>query len=190
MMLKLSVALTLFAVIATTSFASAESTYFTPRSILKDFFPASKVVSYSRFTPSPGERKAIEKRLGYKLTRKDYVFYVAKTGDTIDGYAFIGNQLGQHLPITYAVKLSTAGAVLRQEIMVYREQRGGEIRDKRFRQQFTGKTAADALRLGGDIDVISGATISSRAIAVGVKRALVLFEVGILNATKLASAQD
>lgn len=161
--------------------AEAETTYFTTRGVLKEFFPNSDKVTYLRFTPTVAERTALAKQLGYALAKKSYVFYVAKTGDAIDGYAFVGDEVGQHLPITFAVKLSVEGMVLRQEIMVYREPRGDEVRDKRFRDQFKGKTVDDPIVANDDIDCISGATISSHAIAVGVRRAVVLFDQAIAS---------
>ncbi len=161
--------------------AEAETTYYTTRGVLKEFFPASDKVTYLRFTPTKAERTALEKRLGYALAKKSYVFYVAKTGDKIDGYAFVGDEMGLHLPITFAVKLSARGQVLRQEIMVYREQRGDEVRDKRFRNQFKGKTVDDPIVANNDIDCVSGATISSHAIAVGVRRTVVLFDEAITS---------
>ena len=167
--------------------AQAKGNYFTTKTMLKEFFPSSKRVTYSRFTPSGAVRKAVANRLGYPLANKSYIFYVAMTGHTIDGYAFIDNEKGQHQPITFAVKLSTSGTILRQEIMVYREQRGDEVRDPRFRKQFQGKNVDDSLRIGKDIDTISGATISSKAISRGVKRALVLFDEAFVKSNKLAS---
>lgn len=161
--------------------AEAETTYYTTRGVLKEFFPNSDKVTYVRFTPTKAERKVLAKRLGYALAKKSYVFYVAKTGDTIDGYAFVGDEMGQHLPITFAVKLSPRGKVLRQEVMVYREPRGDEVRDKRFRNQFKGKTVDDPIVANDDIDCISGATISSHAIAVGVRRTVVLFDEAIAS---------
>ncbi len=156
--------------------ARAEARSFTIRSVLKEFFPNSDKVTYEVFTPTRSQRAVLRKRLGYKLARKRYIFYVAKTGDDVDGYAFIDDEMGQHLPITFGVKLSRDGVVLRQEVMTYREQRGGEIRDKRFRKQFVGKTVDVPISASDDIDCVSGATISSRAIAVGVRRAVVLFD--------------
>ena len=99
----------------------------------------------------------------------------------------IDEENGQHLPITFAVKLSPDGVVQRQEIVAYREARGDEVRDARFRNQFVGKSARDPLLPGDDIVAVSGATISSRAMAVGVKRALVLFE-ELLRPTQAAGA--
>lgn len=159
--------------------ARAEGTYFTTKGILKDFFPRSEKVSFERVTPTAAQRAELKKKLGYELAQKQYIFYVAKTGGRIDGYAFIDDQLGQHLPITFAVKLAPDGSVARQEIMVYRESRGDEVRDARFRKQFIGKTAADLIRANKDIDCVSGATISSHAVANGVRRAVLLFDIAV-----------
>ena len=114
--------------------------------------------------------------LGYPPRKLSYTIYVAKTGEQIDGYAVIDEEKGQHLPITFAVQFSRDGAVQRQEIMVYRERYGDEIRDPRFRQQFVGKHSRSPLREGEEVIALSGATISSRAMVIGVRRALVLLD--------------
>jgi Na+-translocating ferredoxin:NAD+ oxidoreductase RnfG subunit len=44
-------------------------------------------------------------------------------------------------------------------------------------RQFTGKTLAAPLKLGRDIDSISGASLSSRSTAYAVKKALALVDV-------------
>lgn len=159
----------------------AQATYFTPRAVLAEFFPKSQLVTYQKYEPNPAQRARIEALLGYALKRSAYTFYVAKTGEHIDGYALLDEENGQHLPISYAVKLSPKGSVERHEIMVYRERYGDEVRDPRFRQQFVGKTAADPLRPGEEVIAVSGATISSRAMAIGVRRCLVLFDELVLR---------
>lgn len=179
--MALSCALALLGLTAT---AQADQTFFTKKEILRDFFPKSDKVSFEKFTPTKAQRQGLHRRLGYDLARSSYYIFVASsTSDsgskTVDGYAIIDDQMGQHKPITFAVKLSPEGVVLRQEVMVYRESHGDEICSRRFSKQFNGKTVSDALRPNKDIDTISGATISSRAITMGVKRALVLFDAAI-----------
>jgi electron transport complex protein RnfG len=166
-------------------------TFWTTRDLLGDasFFRGSERVGYKQFEPSAEQRARIEARLGYALPRARYTIFVATTGGHVDGYAVIDDENGQHLPITFAVKVSPAGVVERQEIVAYREARGDEVRDERFRKQFVGKRAEDAVRAGQDIAIVSGATISSRAMAVGVKRALVLVEELILKPAQVASAR-
>lgn len=156
--------------------ARADQVYYTPHDLLADFFRSSQSVTYKKIQLDDAERARLQHRLGYVPAKSSYTFYVATSGGRVDGYAFIDDEKGEHLPITFAVKLSPDGKVERQEVVVYREPRGDEVRDERFRQQFVGKSARDAIDTDQDIVAVSGATISSRAMAVGVKRAVVLFD--------------
>ena len=156
--------------------AQADVTFFTTRAVLAEFFPRSERVTFHTFTLSPALRTRVERRLGYTLAKDRYTIFEATTGTTLDGYALVDEELGQHQPITFATRLSPRAVVERVEIMVYREPRGDEVRDARFRAQFAGKTAHSPLRLRLDIDAVSGATTSSASIATGVKRAAVLIE--------------
>ena len=167
--------------------ARADQVYFTPRDLLADFFRSSQNVTYKKVELDPAEKLRLQHRLGYTPVKTSYTFYVATSGGHVDGYAFLDEEKGEHLPITFAVKLSPEGKVMRQEIVVYREARGDEVRDEKFRAQFVGKSARDAIETDQDIQVVSGATISSRAMAVGVKRAVVLFD-ELVKPTAVATA--
>jgi electron transport complex protein RnfG len=156
--------------------ARAEGVYFSTADLLRDFFRDSKAVTYKKVEIAPKDRDRLMRRLGYAPAKQTYTFYVATSGTKVDGYALIDEENGEHLPITFAVKISPEGVVLRQEIVCYRESRGDEVRATQFRQQFVGKSARDPVMANQDIVAVSGATISSRAMAVGVKRALVLFD--------------
>jgi hypothetical protein len=169
--------------------ARAAGTFFTTPQVLKEFFPKSQRVTYRKVKLGPAELAAVQGRLGYRPAKPEYVIFVATTGEHVDGYAIIDDELGQHEQITFAVKLSPAGVVERHEVMVYRESYGEEITDSRFRRQFQGKTAKDPVRAGVDIDVVTGATISSRSMAMGVRRALVLLDELILKPGALSGAQ-
>jgi hypothetical protein len=173
--------------------ARAETIYFSTADLLRDFFRDSKAVTYKKLDVGPESRARLVRRLGYAPARASYTFFVATSAGTdgrarIDGYALIDEQMGEHQPITFAVKLSPNGVVERQEIVCYREPRGDEVRDPRFRKQFVGKTAQDPVAADEDIVAVSGATISSRAMALGVKRALVLFDELVRDKVVTASA--
>ncbi len=168
--------------------AQAAATYFTTPQILREFFPSSKRVTFRKVRLGAPELAAVQGRLGYKPAKSEYVVFIATTGERVDGYAIIDEELGQHEQITFAVKLSPKGVVERQEVMVYRESYGEEITDSRFRRQFVGKTSKDEVRAGVDIDVVTGATISSRSMAIGVRRALVLLDELILKPGALSGA--
>lgn len=171
---------------ATARPAHADQVYYTTRDLLADFFRTSKDVTYKKVQLDDANLQRVVHRLGYTPARRDYTFYIATTGEHVDGYAIVDEEKGEHMPITFAVKLSPVGKVLRQEVVVYREARGDEVRDQRFRAQFVGKGANDPIDTGADINVVSGATISSRAMAVGVKRAVVLFD-ELVKPTAVAS---
>jgi Na+-translocating ferredoxin:NAD+ oxidoreductase subunit G len=161
--------------------ARAAGTYFTTPQVLREFFPKSERVTYRKVKLEPADLAALQERLGYRPSKPEYIIFVATTGAQVDGYAVIDDEMGQHELITFAVKLSPAGAVERHEVMVYREAYGEEITDPRFRKQFVGKTAKDPVRAGQDVDVVTGATISSRSMAIGVRRALILVEELVLK---------
>jgi hypothetical protein len=167
--------------------AHAQSVYVSTRDLLSDFFKKSQNVTYQTVTLSAQDRERLAKKLGYAPGKASYTFFVATSGSHVDGYALIDEEKGEHLPITFAVKLSADGVVERQEIVAYREPRGDEVRAECFRKQFVGKSAHDPISAGQDIIAISGATISSRAMAVGVRRAVVLFE-EMIKPTRLVSA--
>ena len=131
-----------------------------------------------------GDRRTeIERQLGEKLDRGEYIFYVARSGDLIDGYALFDRQIGQHEYIDFATFFDVQGRVTRVEVVAYREPYGDGIRSKRFRNQFVGKEADSGFRPGHDIDVISGATLSARAMARAVKRATLLLHDTLLTSS-------
>ena len=166
----------------------AETSYYSTRDVLAAFFPKSEHVGYRTFALDKSIRARLAQRLGYAPARDRYTIFVATTHGQIDGYAVVDDEQGLHQPITFATRLSARGVVERVEIMVYREPRGDEVRDPRFRKQFQGKTSQDPLRLNRDIDAVSGATVSSASLAVGVRRATILVEELALGLSTLASA--
>lgn len=92
------------------------------------------------------------------------------------GKVVIDQVIGKHDFITFAVGISTDGAVRGVEILSYREVYGGEVRHQRWRRQFVGKRTGDPLRFPLDIKNITGATLSCRHVTDGVRRILTLME--------------
>ena len=134
-------------------------------------FPGAAFTAAPR-TLTPEERKAIEQASGVPARRPAIKAWRVSGG----GWFIVDEVLGKHEYITYAVGLTAAGAVKAIEIMDYRETYGGEVRDAKWRAQFVGKAKGAPLKLDADIKNISGATLSSRHIADGVKRLLALHD--------------
>jgi hypothetical protein len=174
--LSLLLAAAIVLVTAVPASARADQVLWSTRDLLKDFFNRSQRVNYIEVQGAAAADE-LKRQLGYLPPKASYTIFQAWTGDHLDGYAVIDEEPGQHLPITFGVKVSPEGKLERLEVMVYREAYGSEIRDERFRQQFVGHDDTSSLRAGGDIVAISGATLSSRAMASGAKRALALVSI-------------
>lgn len=148
--------------------------YLTAEQAQQAMFPGA---TFSRvpLSLSDAQRETMLNRSGvYEPFKTDQVWR-ASTG----GFFVIDEVVGKHEHIKYAVAIGPDGAVRSIEIMEYRESYGSEVREPAWRQQFVGKTAASPLKLNGDIKNISGATLSSKHIAGGVKRVLVMYELAL-----------
>lgn len=157
--------------------------YYSVRGLLADQFRQSELVDFQRIQLSDDRREGIERQLGQKLEKSEYILYVARSADQVDGYALFDREIGQHEYIDFATFFDRDGRVTRVEVVAYREPYGEGIRSKRFRKQFVGKEAASGFRPGHDIDVISGATLSARAMAKAVKRATLLLHDALLTSS-------
>lgn len=97
---------------------------------------------------------------------------VAERDGLVVGYAVAETVVSRSGPFTIRVVLSPEAVVKEVQITNYPGLRGGEVRRESFRRQFVGLGPADSLRVGRDVDAVTGATISSHAVARGVRRAV------------------
>ena len=93
-----------------------------------------------------------------------------------NGVLFIDAVIGKHDLITYALAVTNEGKVRQVEILEYQEAYGGEVRTSGFRKQFVGRSHADPVQIGRDIQNISGATLSCQHVTDGVRRLLALYD--------------
>ena len=156
--------------------AGETQVYLTEAEAIHYVFPDMDSAHVETRVLSPVEKRRIEERLGWKLDQDTIRVFLGYKQTHLDGYAMITDQVGMYRPITFIVKVNPSGAISNMAIMTYRESRGSEVRQKRFLSQFFGKTVSHHLRLNRDIDSVTGATMSSRAIVAGTKRALVIID--------------
>jgi hypothetical protein len=123
---------------------------------------------------TPEQTAAIEKDSGVKVFAGGLRAWKAA-----DGWFFVDAVIGKHDLITYAVALDAAGKVRQVEILEYREAYGGEVRNPRWRAQFTGKQHGDALSIGEGIQNISGATLSCTHVTDGIRRLLSTYAIAV-----------
>ena len=111
---------------------------------------------------------AIENASDTDVLSKNLKAWKASSG----GWFIVDQVVGKHEFIPIALALDTNGAVKDVEILEYRESYGDEVRNPKWRAQFTGKQNGATMRLTEDIQNISGATLSSKHITDGVRRLL------------------
>lgn len=127
------------------------------------------------FTPATAEldsaaRKRIKKESGMRVRNSRVEGLMAQRGAETVGWVYLDEVIGKHEFITYALGTDAKRIVRGIEILDYRETKGGAVREAKWRAQFRGKTGADPLHLGKDIQNISGATLSCRNLTDGVRR--------------------
>jgi Na+-translocating ferredoxin:NAD+ oxidoreductase RnfG subunit len=110
-----------------------------------------------------------------------YISFIARKSGQVIGYAVICEEIGKHDPITFIVGTGTGGKVKDVAIMMYREARGGEVRYPGFVKQFRDKNLDNPVKHRRDIRNVTGATMSSRAMAVGVRKALAFLQLTYLQ---------
>ena len=130
-------------------------------------FPGQGMTAAARQL-SDAQIGAIHRDSGEAPLSKDLKAWRAADG----GWFIVDEVVGKHEFITLALALDAAGGVKDVEILDYREAYGGQVRDAAWRAQFVGKRHGAPLKLGADIRNISGATLSSKHVADGVRRLL------------------
>jgi Na+-translocating ferredoxin:NAD+ oxidoreductase RnfG subunit len=125
---------------------------------------------------SAADRAELEKVSGLRFPALQYTFFIGRKGGEIAGYAVVMNEIGKSEPITFMVGVGTDGRVGDVAVMVFRESRGWEVKEPRFTRQFRGKKLDNPIRVNQDVMNYTGATLSSEAVARGVKKALALVQ--------------
>jgi hypothetical protein len=74
------------------------------------------------------------------------------------------DEIGKEMPITVGIAIAD-GAVERVKVLVYRESRGWEVKSPAFTAQYFGAKLDSNKKLDKQIDGISGATLSVRALS-------------------------
>ena len=151
---------------------------------LKAAFPAASQFVPRKLSPTAVQLQQLGKALGRKASSVPRLFEARDENQESLGWAFIDSEPGKFLPMDYLVAVSPQGTILEVQLLVYRETHGHEVRSRRFRSQFKGKSLDDPIQLDRDIDAVSGATISSRTFTFGAKKCLWLARHVLLSKTK------
>ena len=168
--------LTASAVMAASAVPASGEVYLNEAQALAIVLGERAVVRKEQKTLDEALRTKLERTSNLRFPESSYTFFIAAQAGKADKYAIQVNEIGKTEPITFMVGMSPEGKVTDVVIMVFRENRGWEVKEKRFLNQFRGKTLHNSIRVDEDIINYTGATLSSKAVARGVKRALFLLD--------------
>jgi FAD:protein FMN transferase len=162
--------------------------YLDKAAALAAVFPGAPRVVELRHVLSAEETRAVEAALGRRLEEGGFFLYAAQADAASEptGYAVIVAEIGKVRPITHIVSVTREGLVGRVAVMIYRESHGADVASERFMAQYAGKSLADPVRIDKDIINIAGSTLSGHAICRGVRKALSVVKVVLLDRTPAA----
>lgn len=107
-----------------------------------------------------------------KMMHKDRIYKIYDD-EKFKGFAYVGIAPSKERDFDYLLIFDSDLEITEAKVLAYRESHGREITTKRWLQQFVGKSPdSSKMKLGKDIDAISGATISARSMTIAVNKAL------------------
>jgi len=92
------------------------------------------------------------------------------------GSVVIVNEPGKEGPLQVIVAVRPDGEIYDIGFTIFGEERGKPALSWGYLKQYLGKSHNDPIKLGRDIDGVSGATWTSTSVAAAVKRAVVVYE--------------
>lgn len=143
---------------------------------LAEIYPDADSANAHRVTVDSTMSAALRARLGRLVRDSQFTYFdVYNAGERI-GIAIIADEQGKYRPITFMAGVDTSYRLVDVRVLVYRESRGGEVRQTRFLKQYRGKSLESPIRINRDIVNITGATISVNSLNAGVRKALAVAE--------------
>ncbi len=150
--------------------AALSKVYLTQEKALKSAFPQADKIDKKILRLNKEQKDRISQKSGQPINFSYKSVYIAEKDGKRLGYAIVDQVKGKSSFIKYLVAIAPEGMIRNVLILSYRGTKGSDVRHERFRKQFIGKRENDPLKLGVDIDAITTATISSRAITDGVRK--------------------
>jgi hypothetical protein len=155
--------------------ASAK-TYATMDKALGRAFPGDVMVEEKRLSLTEGDVKRIEALSGSRVETRLVTYYTASDSSGVAGYAVVGSRVIRTKKAVYLAVINPDLSVLRVEILAFHEPED-YMPSERWLRQFHGRRLSDGFRIKRDIHAISGATISSHALAAEIRGTLAVLEI-------------
>ncbi|RJQ46463.1 MAG: FMN-binding protein [Gammaproteobacteria bacterium] len=147
----------------------ARGVYQDPEDFISEVF-SGKAPPPSLLQISEDEQKQIREILGHKLGAGRVRYWQHE-----DRTVWILEEIGKERPITVGLVVDK-GKLELIKVLIFRESRGSEVRYPFFTDQFKGASLGEDGQLDRNIDGVSGATLSTRALTKLARLALYLHQ--------------
>lgn len=148
-------------------------------------FPTASRWQYLSVVLNDDQKDAIAEASGLRVRFSTIPVWVAyDASNALLGVLMIDKVIGKHEFITYSLGVLPTARATQPFILDYRESYGQQVEGEVWRNQFVGKSRHDLLKVGKDIDNITGATLSCVNITNGVRRLLISYEQVIQDKVK------
>jgi hypothetical protein len=156
--------------------AAAATVFHSRDEALRLAFPDADRTQARDFFLTPEQRAEIESRARARLESNLLTVYVGYRGEQVIGYAVLDTHVVRTLPETFLIVLTPGGTVAATHLLAFYEPLE-YAPSARWLEQFRGQGLGDDLQVGRRIAAITGSTLTSRAVAGSVRRALAIHAV-------------
>jgi len=139
-------------------------------------FPGNERIEVRNFVLTSEQKGAIEQRAKAALASQLASLYVGWEAEKIVGYAWIDLHTVRTQPEALMIVLDPRGTVRSVRALAFYEP-PEYLPPQRFRDGFNGASDPERLRLEADVHAVAGSTLTSRATAEAVRRALAIYAV-------------
>jgi Na+-translocating ferredoxin:NAD+ oxidoreductase RnfG subunit len=127
-------------------------------------------------TVDSDQSAGLKKEFGIEAAGSYSVYQGLDAEDKPMGSVVIVNEPGKEGPLQVIVAIRPDGQIYDIGFTIFGEDKGKPALSWGYLKQYMGKSHNDPLKLGGDIDGVSGATWTSTSVAAAVKRAVIVYE--------------
>lgn len=149
--------------------------FYAKNEALKAALPDADEIEAKDIFLTPAQKDAIQKASGMTVDSDLLTVYMGKKKGAVAGYALFDTHTVRTQAETFVVALDLQGRVTNLFVCAFYEPQD-YLPPERFLKQFRGRDAAHPPVVGGEIVGITGATLTSRAVAGGVRRALAIWQ--------------
>ncbi len=157
--------------------AGSAKVYYSKKEAMELAFGPEAAVEMRPLFLTDAQRRAIERLGRVKLDSSLYTFYVGKRDGKIVGYAAIETHTVRTKPETLLVVLTPGGRLRDVVVLAFHEPTEYQPPDRWF-ARLRG-VPIEALRLGGGVEGLSGATLSARAALDSVRKVLAIYRIAM-----------